>query len=323
MNRTLCLAAAASIFAGCGGGPTDVQLAPPAAGTGFQLATPTYTVASGTESQRCYFFSAPPEETWINHVTSALNPGSHHFTVFRVRTIVKLGGSPGDLVDGGECFNVSNWADWPLVTNQQNSDVGHTGFDWQYPAGVGQRFAPGELLMLQIHYVNVAAQNTPGNAKGLVNFYTVDKSKVTAELGTLFGVTHHVRVCPGDTDAKASGICRFNSASVTLAAANGHTHRRGTGFTMSMMKSAADPAPAKFYESHTWHDPVFSNELGVSVPTGGGVRWDCDYAMAANECANAQDSCCATFGPREDTQEHCNAFVYYYPKTNDVTCVDN
>lgn len=306
-----------------------MQLAPPAPGTGFQLATGAYSVPSGTESQKCYFFAAPQTETFFNHVSSALNPGSHHFTVFRVRTKVNLYGAPGDVVDGGECFKVSNWADWPLVTNQQNSDVGHTTFDWQYPDGVAQRLAPNELLMVQIHYVNVAAQKTPSNAKGIVNFYSVDKSAVTAEMGTLFGVAHHVRVCPGDTDAKAWGSCELNKNTsgakpVTIAAANGHTHRRGIKFTMGLLQSVTDPAPARFYESSTWHDPVYAHGLTVPVPAGGGVRWDCDYAMNASECGNPQDGCCCTFGPLEDTQEHCNAFIYYYPKTDDVTCqLDN
>jgi len=31
-------------------------------------------------------------------------------------------------------------------------------------------------------------------------------------------------------------------------------------------------------------------------------------------------TCCATFGPHVETQEHCNAFVYYYPKLDDATC---
>ena len=42
--------------------------------------------------------------------------------------------------------------------------------------------------------------------------------------------------------------------------------------------------------------------------------------MDSRECADPADSCCATFGPHVETQEHCNAFVYYYPKLDDATC---
>jgi hypothetical protein len=30
--------------------------------------------------------------------------------------------------------------------------------------------------------------------------------------------------------------------------------------------------------------------------------------------------CCYTFGPIVEKNEHCNAFVYYYPKHDDVNC---
>ncbi len=30
--------------------------------------------------------------------------------------------------------------------------------------------------------------------------------------------------------------------------------------------------------------------------------------------------CCYTFGSQVDKNEHCNAFVYYYPEADDVNC---
>ena len=33
-----------------------------------------------------------------------------------------------------------------------------------------------------------------------------------------------------------------------------------------------------------------------------------------------KQDCCYTFGPIVEKNEHCNAFVYYYPKTDDVVC---
>ncbi|MDB4942126.1 MAG: hypothetical protein JWP97_1660, partial [Labilithrix sp.] len=35
---------------------------------------------------------------------------------------------------------------------------------------------------------------------------------------------------------------------------------------------------------------------------------------------DAKPDCCYTFGPIVEKNEHCNAFVYYYPKQDDVTC---
>src|SRR5437016_163075 len=166
----------AVVLAGCGGEPPkDVLLDPPAAGQGFQLNVPKFDVAAGDEVQSCYFFSVPGtagSDVWVDHFTLAANLGTHHLNVFRVKTVVDLGGKPGDVVVSkngmGPCFKSSNWADWPLVVNTQ--DGGKT-IDWQLPAGVGAKFTGGELLMLQIHFVNASTQKSPLGGRGAVNFY--------------------------------------------------------------------------------------------------------------------------------------------------------
>ena len=59
------------------------------------------------------------------------------------------------------------------------------------------------------------------------------------------------------------------------------------------------------------------------VPAGGGVWWDCAYQWHAPasgcDAVNAKDpeqagDCCYVFGGNTDVGEHCNVFVYYYPK---------
>ena len=53
------------------------------------------------------------------------------------------------------------------------------------PEGVAQKFRPGDVLMLQTHYVNASIQATPAGGEVRINFY---KSKVEnpIEMGTLF-----------------------------------------------------------------------------------------------------------------------------------------
>ena len=75
----------------------------------------------------------------------------------------------------------------------------------------------------------------------------------------------------------------------------------------------------------------------ADVPKLGGVVYDCSYqwteppAEIGCEGLNAFDKmkymtpddqldCCYTFGPQVDRNEHCNIFVYYYPKSADVNC---
>src|SRR5436853_424103 len=65
------------------------------------------------------------------------------------------------------CAKSVNWADWPLIANNQNNG----SFDWTYPEGVGNPLQPDEWIMLQTHYVNASTQKTPGTAHVDVNLW--------------------------------------------------------------------------------------------------------------------------------------------------------
>ena len=329
--------------AACGPAPpppaTDVTLDPPATGQGFQLAAAPFDVPSGAEVQRCYFFTVPGTGTdpvWISRTVAAQNPGSHHLNVFRVKTVEALDGKDGDVVDGGECWRSANWATWPLVTNSQESTAGHNVVDWALPDGVAHRFVPGEKLMLQTHYVNAATQHTPGRGKALINFHRYPGAGTPMELGTVFATNQNIRVCPGDTNRAFSTTCKFAKTPVTIIAANGHFHSRGSRFEIGAVDATNTQIGPMFYTSTTWDEPPFSRDLGIVVPALGGIDYTCSYnyqrplracANAKNDCqpadgtcSDATASCCISFGGHVEVQEHCNAFVYYYPRIENVSC---
>lgn len=311
---------------------------------GFGFRSPEFDVPAGSEIQDCYFIRVPDlaggEDFWVDRIVTAINPGSHHMNVFRVKTIVALDGEHGDVVRGlngqGECFRSSNWADWPLVANSQNSNPTNPYTDWKLPEGVAHRFSPGEKLMVQVHYVNAATQETPYRGRVGINFH---RSSVAAptELGTLFATQQSIRICRSNPEVSYSGTCAFPSgAAVTITAANGHFHSRGQRFSIYAWDGLSDtvpPASARFYESRAWDDPPMATGLetlaAAQPPPGGGIWWTCDYRWQEPEIGcdtvNERDpqkanDCCYTFGPVVETSEHCNVFLYYYPKVNDIFC---
>jgi hypothetical protein len=309
--------------------PIDVKLEPPAAG--FQLTTPAFEVPAGTETQRCYFFEVPSDEPVLVHrFEIAQNDGTHHMNVFRVRTLRGLSGAPGESVLEGECWTSSNWSDWPLVVNSQESGGhvnpqdpdSHDGYtNWELPAGVAMRFEPRELLMLQTHYVNATTQKTPLHGKVLVNFHTAAADGVDAQVGTAFATNQSIRICPGETNKLFEATCRIAQADpVTIIAANSHFHSRGTRFAISVFDpSGAVSAP--FYETDQWRDPPMSWGLDIPVPANGGIRYRCEYSVPADACGDPDDQCCFTFGGKVEFQEHCNVFAYFYPRTTtDIGC---
>jgi hypothetical protein len=310
-------------------------------------------VASGVEEQDCYFFKIsdlatsggldPTQPVNLHRVQVAQRVGSHHMNIFRVRTIVGLGPDGGLVQKGqngmGQCFVSSNWADWPLVANsQEQGDI-----DWTYPDGVANVFQPDEWIMLQTHFVNGSTQQTPEPAKVTVDFWTLDASAVTAELGTIFATKQSIRICQSNQTPTFSGSCQVHAPNpVQIIGANGHFHSRGTVFDMYTwdgMSAGTPPASQKFYESTMWNEPpmLHSPDLDVTVPGSGGVFYTCSYqwqepppSIGCNGLNMFDETkymtspnnvdCCYTFGPQVDKNEHCNAFVYYYPKQDNVIC---
>lgn len=310
---------------------------------GFGVRTPEFAVPPGEEIQDCYFFNVPDlaggADLVVDHIALALNAGSHHMNVFRVKTIVNLdpaagvpvdlgGGITGTLINGAtnqECWKSSNWADWPIVANSQQSTLAHPILDWQLPDGVATHLAPGEQLMLQIHYVNAATQDTPFVGRGGVNFYRSQDGD-TVELGTLFATQQSIRVCRSSPDPSYSGSCAMPEGTHTVAAANGHFHSRGKRFRIWAWDGVSTTTPddtAMFYDSEDWSEPAMETGLDTQLPTDGGIWWTCDYhwteppegcaAVDERDPQHAND-CCYTFGPKVETSEHCNVFLYYYPK---------
>jgi hypothetical protein len=319
-----------------------------------QLKTEAFTVGAGQEVQNCYFFQVseleksaglPTDQPLeVNRVQIVEKAGSHHMNIFRVRTIQPGGLDPanGPAVYGvngsSQCFVSSNWQDWPLLANtQQAGDQ-----DWTYPTGVANELAPTEWLMLQVHYVNATTQTTPNGGQVAVNLWTLPADQVKAQIGTLFATDQNIRICQSNPTPTFSKGCQFGSSTpVTIIGANGHFHSRGKEFDMYTWDGTSTTTPpesSRFYQSLSWSEPPMAHSpaLDVTVPANGGVWYSCAYQWeqppSSIGCGTldiydlkkhptAQADCCYAFGPLVDENEHCNAFVYYYPKQDNIICM--
>ncbi len=347
----------------CQGADADknVTLCVPAATDGFQLATPVFDVPGGHEVQNCYFFRVPDlGERFVDRIQVVQNTGSHHMNIFRVQGAVNalsMGADDGTAVTGvdgmGECFNSADWSAWPLVVNsQQSSNDGDSGdIDWTLPMSprgqVVDKFAPGELLMLQTHYVNATTQKSAlGKGRVLANFYDADKGKMGPVLTTIFATHPSIEIRPDvKGDQSFDAACNFAHPNVTIVGANSHFHSRGTDFTISTGTKAGD-VDKTFYENKIWDEPKMAFDLsvgleenrpllytctyeypkadakGVPCPTtcepvdektaSCGLGSQCEKFMFTPKCGN---SFC--FGPIVETMEHCNAFIYLYANEAD------
>lgn len=255
-------------------------------------------------------------------------------------TPISLGAHEGTVVEGSDdyetnpCWNSANWADWPLVANSQNSKIDDLFTDWVLPDQVAVRLSPGETLMIQTHYVNSTDQPTMFGARVGINFYSYEDARPPLELGTLFATQQNIRICRSTPKVTYAGTCRFPN-SVTITAANGHFHKRGDRFTMYPWDGASTahpPESSMFYESSSWDHPVMKRDIELAAPASSGIWWDCQYrwhqpSLFTCDDVDAKDplhegDCCYTFGGNTDVGEHCNVFLYFYPKVDsDVFCL--
>lgn len=327
IRRSLCALSVSCLVGACS--PGDVEpLSPPPSGQGFQLKTEATAIPAGKENQDCYFFRVPApsdgaSEVFVKRILMRQRPGTHHMNIFRVRTVHDLKGEDGEVVRGTDdaknpCWVSSNWADWPLVVNSQSSQPGNNDVAFDLPDGVAHKFVPGEMLMLQTHYVNATTQKTDSVGEVWVNFERLPRAEVRAELGTLFATNQNLMVCPGQQRAFEK-VCRTPQP-VTVIGANGHFHSRGTRFSMYTWDETNGKG-AQFYESTRWDDPPMATGLSVKVPQNAGISYRCEFSAPADSCGDPSKNCCFTFGPKVETSEHCNAFVYYYPRIDtDLPC---
>jgi len=353
------LAGLAALSVGCGDEAIDAEfgyqgLPPPPAGQGIQLTTGDFPVDAGTEVQDCYFFRVrelaalggfdTEQPLYLHRTEIGYKPGSHHMNIFRVRTIKDLDPANGAVqhsINGAAaCSKSINWSDWPLIANLQNDGY----FDWTYPEGVANELMPDEWIMLQTHYVNATTQKTPGGGHVDVNFWLMPKEQVQYQMGTVFATKQSIRICRSTPKVTFDGTCQFAGANdnAQIIGANGHFHSRGKQFQMyewDGQSISRPPEAAKFYTSEAWNEPPMAHSptLDVSVPQYGGLWYTCEFEWREPPPAvgcetldkldkelygtpDDQLDCCYTFGNTVDRAEHCNVFLYYYPKADDVHC---
>jgi hypothetical protein len=330
---------------------------------GFQLATPVFDVPGGHEIQNCYFYRVPDTgERFVDRIQVVQNTGSHHMNIFRVQgdeNALSKGADDGTVVAGadgqGECFNSADWSAWPLVINsQQSSNAGDSGeVDWTMPMSprgqVVQKFEPGELLMVQTHYVNATTQTSAlGRGEVLANFYDADKGTMGPVLTTIFASHPSIEIRPDIEGLQSFDVaCNFDHPDATIVGANSHFHSRGKDFTISTGTESGD-VDETFYDNKAWDEPKMAFGLGVSLKKGDPLLYTCSYEYPV---ADAKGVPCSTtcedvdtktpscglgaqcenfmftphcgnsfcFGPIVETMEHCNAFIYLYADEPDAT----
>lgn len=269
---------------------------------GMQLHIAAFPVPQGSETQHCYYFKLPSDvDVDVTRFEVAYRDGSHHMNLFRTLK---------DFPDHDEeCFTPM---DFTTPTNPMGVDliVGSQAkaLDWKMPAGVGFKLKAHTQLILQTHYVNASTQKGD-TGEVWVNLHTApDRSAITAHVGTMFANNMQIKLPPHEESSFTTGCAIPHD--VNVIAATGHFHSRGRKFSVAACPVDMTKADAPFYQSKSWDEPPFvALDTPIALKAGGGLEYTCEFF-------NDTDSE-IKFGPKVETNEHCNLFAYFYPWEED------
>ncbi len=293
--------------------PADIILPFPTRGE--QILIPPFPVLSGKEVQRNYFFKLKSDEDiWVNRIQFLYPPGSHHLNLFS--------GAPSLHPDGffEDDFKIVPFGTWDLRAASQLERL-----DWTLPEGVAVRFKARQQLLAQIHFVNIGSQTAPIGGCAAINLHTIEATTPPMTLGSLFLQNKNIVIPPRSTVSFDYGITFGyfgHNVPVKLAALTGHFHWRGKSFEIRLwdgLNKNVDGSPAAgefdrmgsvrtIFHSDNWDEPdflLFGEGDAPHVPAGWGVVYRTIFV-------NDSDlKYC--FGPHVETQEHANAFIFFYP----------
>ncbi len=285
-------------------------LDPPPPGSGLQFRMVTQ-LDVGIETERCQFFQVPPEGMHVKRSVIRYTKGSHHVLLYgTLYTEIPTANRHGDAVDTSGVFECAEGApaDWQVagILAAAQSPSGVPVID--LPDGVAVHLAPGQVVLMNAHYLN--ASNDALDVDARINVESVPAESVREEAGVLFFYNPFIHVPPtGRASARMScPILR----DITLLNGQSHMHRRGTGYEAVLRDGQGAPVRT-LYSDNRWEDvriELFSPP--VQIPAGHSIDYRCDYqnteARDVFQGLTTKDEMCMFAGayyPRDRTTEMC------------------
>jgi hypothetical protein len=272
------------------------DFAPPPAGQGIQLHVGPFDVPQGSEVQRNYYLKLPSDQAVeITKVEFHYAKGSHHCNVFKSDT--------EDHPDGSvDTFNAVAYDTYDMWAASQAENQAIT-----FPAGMTLPMKAHQQLLIQTHYVNGVTQaGSQGDVK--INIWFAQPGQSKGHVGMLFAINKTLAIPPHTLGYDATKSITFGADKfpngTNLFAMTGHFHSRGKKFKTFKWNNGI--IGDLIYENDTWSEPPFKTfDPPLQIQPGDKFLYDCTFD-------NNSDAT-VSFGPRVETQEHANAFMYFYP----------
>src|SRR5262249_4430399 len=169
--------------------------------------------------------------------------GSHHATVWRTShtgTIptTNIMGQALDTSGPVTCLSSGDWSGTGVITGGRSVDADpSTQLEGELPDDVAFKIAADEVVLMNFHMFNSTEHVVHACYKQ--NLPSIPAEQVKQEAGLMFFYNQYIAL-PANGKATADMACPV-TADITVSTAVSHMHRRGTGYTASLLDS--DPIP--------------------------------------------------------------------------------
>jgi hypothetical protein len=268
------------------------DLAPPDAGQGFQLVSPSsISIQPGGEGFYCYYKDVPATgDVNAGGFRSWMTPrSSHHFITYLV--------APGGIrqPDGSLQQCTFGSGQWIYATSQSGLVIG-----MDMPAGVGLPLVSGAQLLMNMHLINTG----DSAASPVVKLNVLYAANIQYKAGAMTSFNTQINVPPGGTQT-VRGTCT-PAAGSNFFLMTTHTHRWATAADVDYVSGGqtTNIVHTTDYESpgtHLWQAPNF-----LTTKPGDTFNYSCAYRN--------MESFAITVGETASRNEMCMAIGYYFPQ---------
>jgi hypothetical protein len=285
----------AVVLAGCSGDADPLVgselLAPPPAGQGTQLRMAA-TIAPGDEVEYCQYV-ALTEHVDVARFEHRYSTGSHHLVLYATTLTAE------DVANDTAMYECATRPDQKTAGVIYAAQV--DGGDLSFPAGVGMPFEPGQVVMLQSHYLNASGAALDADVRLNLWGSTVP---VEHEAGNIFFYNYMIAV-PAHGSARAEMRCTVPE-DITLFSGMSHMHRRGVGYRAAL--TGGDLAePLELYATDDWeHVEPRVYEPALAIGAGQAIEFACDFENEGEETIIE--------GPSAEANEMCMFVGAYWPR---------
>ncbi|AKD54298.1 monooxygenase [Spirosoma radiotolerans] len=245
----------------------------PAAGTGFQMAVPSFDIQPNFERE---LFTrrmvGNTQDIYVNRYETKMRSGSHHFVAydFRSKTALPNLNDIRDLRNPDNSLNI-------LTALTMSNHVYLAGSQAQYqdyvfPEGAALLIPAGTSLDLNSHFVNKTTTVMKGEAQ--INLYTVDKSKVKQIVQTL-DLSNTNLTIPANKRVTLTKSFTFNKPRKILTLTS-HMHKLGEKFVIKIVGGARNGEVV--YTSTDWEHPdIVTFKTPIELQKGEGLISEITY----------------------------------------------